>query len=121
METDRNLLIGVLALQAGLIDSRQFIEVCTVWTTRKEVCLTDLLVERGWILASDVAPIEYLLLRNLEQHGGSATATLTAVNDDVKRQLASLNDPEIQQRLTHVARPNDRDLTATLDLISELH
>src|SRR5271165_1664081 len=49
MDTDCNLLYGVLALQADLIDSQQFVEVCSLWTTRKNVPLADLLVERGWI------------------------------------------------------------------------
>ncbi len=119
METDRNLLIGVLALQAGLIDSKQFIEACTIWTTRKKAPLTELLIERGWILASDVAPIEHLLRRNLEQHGGDAGATLVAVDDDVKRQLAALNDPEIQQCLTSLVQSDDHDLTLTFDLVPE--
>ena len=69
METDRNLLLGVLILQAGLIDRNQFVEACTLWTTRKAVP-SDLLVERGWILASDLAPIMYLLDRKVRQHGG---------------------------------------------------
>ena len=119
METDRNLLIGVLALQAGLIDSRQFVEACTLWATRKEAPLTDVLIERGWILTSDVAPIEYLLRRNLERHGGDAGATLVGVDDDVKRQLASLGDWEIQQRLTNLAPSGDNDLTLTLDFVPE--
>jgi eukaryotic-like serine/threonine-protein kinase len=117
METDRNLLIGVLALQAGLIDSKQFVEACTLWAARKKTPLTDLLIERGWILASDVAPIEYLLRRNLEQHGGNAGATLVAVDDDVKRQLADLDDPEIQECLTKVVQSDDHDLT--LDFLPE--
>src|SRR6266446_7810617 len=119
METDRNLLIGVLALQAGLIDSKQFVEACTLWTTRKKATLSDLLIERGWILASDVAPIEHLLRRNLEQHGGYAGATLVAVDDDVKRQLAALDDPEIQQCLTNLVQSDDHDLTLTFDLVPE--
>jgi len=117
METDRNLLTGVLALQAGLIDSKQFVEICTLWTTRKKASLTDLLIERGWILAADVAPIEYLLKRNLERHGGDAAATLMAARDDVKRQLADLNDAEIQGCLTNLARSKDPNSTLTLDLM----
>ena len=30
-DTDRNLLFGVLALQADYIDNTQFIEVCGAW------------------------------------------------------------------------------------------
>jgi PAS domain S-box-containing protein len=115
LETDRNLLIGVLALQAGLIDSKQFVEVCALWTTTKETSLIELLVERGWIRPDDVAPIEYLLRRNLEQHGGEAGPTLTIVEDEVKRQLVALNDPEIQGCLTKLAS-EVRDLTVTLDV-----
>lgn len=39
MDADRNLLFGVLALQADVIDADQFIKICTLWTTRKQVAL----------------------------------------------------------------------------------
>jgi PAS domain-containing protein len=51
LDTDRNLLFGVVALQADLLDADQFIQACTLWTTRKEVPLADLLVELGWLTA----------------------------------------------------------------------
>jgi hypothetical protein len=41
MNTDRNLLFGVRALQADLIDNR-FAEACSAWATRKETPLADL-------------------------------------------------------------------------------
>ena len=53
--TDRNLLYGVLVLQAGLIDVRQFAEICTVWAARKTTSIADLLSERGWLTADDRA------------------------------------------------------------------
>jgi len=43
-DTDRNLLFGVLALQADLIDAAQFAEACSGWAGRKDVPLADLLV-----------------------------------------------------------------------------
>jgi hypothetical protein len=33
MDTDRNLLFGVLALQGDLIRPDQFVEACTTWPT----------------------------------------------------------------------------------------
>jgi hypothetical protein len=33
MESDRNLLFGVLALQADVLARSQFIEACTAWAT----------------------------------------------------------------------------------------
>jgi hypothetical protein len=42
VDTDRNLLFGVLAIQAGLLDAAQFAGACTAWAARKEVLLADL-------------------------------------------------------------------------------
>ena len=89
MNTDRNLLFGVLALQADLIDADQFIKVCTLWTTRKHTALGDLLIELGWITPTDRADVERLLERKLKRHGGDPRAGLADVSDDVKRSLAA--------------------------------
>jgi tRNA A-37 threonylcarbamoyl transferase component Bud32 len=116
MDTDRNLLFGVLALQADLIDSRQFIDACLLWTSRKDVALADLLLERGWIVASDRAHLDYLLERKLRKHGGDPRASLAAIPDDVKRSLAALGDDDIQRSLAH--QPGDAEgtqLAATVD------
>jgi len=47
--TDRNLLFGVLALQADLIDDTQFIEGCAVWAARKDTPL-------AWTTRSNTPP-----------------------------------------------------------------
>jgi PAS domain S-box-containing protein len=105
MDTDRNLLFGVLALQADLIDCRQFIDACLLWTSRKDVPLADLLVERGWILPDDRAHVDYLLGRKLQKHGGDPTLSLAAVPDDVKRSLAAMEDEDIQRSLAGLPAP----------------
>ena len=60
MSTDHNLLFGVLALQADLLDSSRFAEACAAWAARKEQPLADLLVERGWLSADDRSDVEIL-------------------------------------------------------------
>src|SRR2546423_1422199 len=60
-ETDFNLLFGVLALQADLIDGTQFVEACTLWATRKQVPLADFLVEKGWLTPRDQSDVQRLL------------------------------------------------------------
>jgi PAS domain S-box-containing protein len=105
MDTDRNLLFGVLALQADLIEPQQFIEACLLWTSRKDVPLADLLIERGWIVAADRAHVDYLLGRKLHKHGGDPRASLAAIPDDVKRSLAALADDDIQRTLSHLPGP----------------
>ncbi len=99
MDTDRNLLFGVLALQAGLIEAPQFIEACLLWATRKQERLADLLLARGWIEPADRAHVEYLLGRRLQKHGGDARASLAAIPDDVKRSLAAVADDDVRRSL----------------------
>ena len=102
MNTDLNLLFAVLTMQSGLINSNQFIDACILWTARKGTPLADLLVERGWIKSGDVSHIQYLIERKLERHGGDPKLSLAALDNDIKRQLASIDDEEIQLSLGHV-------------------
>src|SRR5262249_9300106 len=99
MDTDRNLLFGVLALQADLIDARQFAEACTLWATSKDIPLADLLVERRWIQPEDRAHVDYLLSRKLEKYGGDARAGLATVPVEVRRSLAAVEDESIRRSL----------------------
>ena len=69
METDRNLLLGNLALQAGLIEASQFVDACTVWSACKDRSLADVLVERELILEADKPHLEYLVERKLRKDG----------------------------------------------------
>jgi PAS domain S-box-containing protein len=118
MDTDRNLLFGVLALQADLIDAAQFIEACLLWTSRKTERLADLLVERGWIEPADQGHIEYLLERKLRKYGGSAHASLAAIPDEIKRSLAALGDGDIQRSLTGSAVSVEPHSVATIDHVA---
>src|SRR6516162_6548264 len=97
MDTDRNLLFGVLALQAGLIDQDQFVEACALWATRKSVLLPELLRERGWLIGADQEHLEYLLERRINQQGGNVHASLVAIPEDIKQSLAALQDDDIQR------------------------
>jgi PAS domain S-box-containing protein len=99
-----------------LITTAQFVEACTVWTTRKGLSLADLLVEKGWITVGDKSDIERFLERKLKKHGGDARAGLAAVADDVKRSLAALEDAEIQRSLAGLAASSPG---ATVDCVPE--
>jgi serine/threonine-protein kinase len=86
--SERNLLFAVLALQADLIDERQFVEACTVCAGRKSLLLADLLVERGWITEGDRADVERLAERKLKRHGHDVQASLAAACDAARQSLA---------------------------------
>src|SRR5262245_6023332 len=100
VDTDRNLLFGVLALQADLINNTQLAEACAAWAARKTLPLADVLVERGWLTAADKAHVEYLLERTVRKHGGNPKASLGAVAQDAaRRALVNLDDAEARQSL----------------------
>lgn len=113
MNADSHLLLGIFALQAELIDSEQFIEACTVWTTRKSVGLADVLVDRGWLSAADKDHLECLVLRRIERQGTSNPQhSLAALPDYVRRSLAALDNSDIQQSLA----PRDAPLLSPVGL-----
>jgi serine/threonine-protein kinase len=105
MDTDRNLLFGVLALQAELLDAPRFAEACAAWAARKNIALADLLVERGWLTADDRALLNQLLERRLRKHGGDVQSSLAAAADDqARRLLAALDDSAVQGSLAGLSR-----------------
>jgi serine/threonine protein kinase len=106
METDRNLLFGVLALQLELLDCRQFADACCGWAVRKDEPLADLLVGRGWLSTDDRTEIERLLERKLRRHGGDARASLNDLWGGFLREaLADVEDPDVQKSLSDLVGP----------------
>jgi tetratricopeptide (TPR) repeat protein/tRNA A-37 threonylcarbamoyl transferase component Bud32 len=97
--TDRNLLFGVLALQADFLDAGQFAEACAAWAGRKGTPLADLLVERGWLTAEDRAHVEYLLRQKLKKHGDAHASLAAAATAEVRSVLESVADPDVRQSL----------------------
>jgi tetratricopeptide (TPR) repeat protein/tRNA A-37 threonylcarbamoyl transferase component Bud32 len=121
MDTDRNLLFAVLCLQADFIDTKQFIDVCTLWTARKSTPLAALLIEQGFISPEDKSHIDGMLQRKLAKHHDDPQASLAAVADsEVQRALAGLQDSEVQQTLTAVSRQAEHILTSTLTFNREM-
>jgi serine/threonine-protein kinase len=95
MDTDRNLLFGVLALQADLINGAQFAEVCSAWAASKRESLAEILVARGWITALDQAAIAQLLERKIDRYGGDSHAALGAADAAARSIIATSGDPRV--------------------------
>ena len=103
MDTDRNLLFGVLALQADIIDADRFAEACSAWAVKKVVPLADLLHERGWITTEERAHVEFLLERKLRKHHGDVHASLAAAADNRARGLmAEADDFEVRRSIAEL-------------------
>lgn len=121
--TDRNLLFGLIAMQSDLIEMRQFVDACTLWGSRKDSSIADILVEQGWLLAEDRQHVDYLLKRRMQKAGGDVKKSLSGMSDEVKVALESIDDRDIRDSLDGVrqderistsieisptARPDDR-------------
>ena len=92
-DSDRNLLFGVLALQAGLIDTRQFMEACALSQTGRTSGLPDILLERGWISGADKTHVDCLVQRKVQEYGCEATVTISEADSRSESQNTSLKDP----------------------------
>lgn len=104
MDTDRNLLFGVLALQVDAITVQQFAEACTHWTAKKDKRLSDVFVDLGWISQTDKADIDRFVERKLRKHNGDVRASLAASTDDtVNRTLGQIDDKDVEQSLLQMS------------------
>jgi len=84
METDRNLLFAVQALQAGLIDSGQFASVCSHWSDCPERPLAEMLVELTEMGAAEVAQVERLVEARLQAEAGRQSSARPAACNFLK-------------------------------------
>ncbi len=115
MDTDRNLLFGVLALQADLLDPNRFAEACSAWAARKDTPLAELLLERGWLTAEERGHVDFLLQRKLIKHQGDARAGLAeATGDEVRHCLASVADAGVRQSLAELPTRSATALGSTM-------
>ena len=112
--TDRNLLFGLIAMQSDLIEMRQFVDACTLWGSRKDTSLADILVEHGWLLPDDRQHVDYLLKRRMQKTGGDVKKSLSGMPDDVKVALESIGDRDIRDSLGGVRQ--DERITTSIQI-----
>jgi hypothetical protein len=92
MDTDRNLAFAVGALQAGLIDANQFVEACTLWSSRRNQALADLLIERGWIRPADRLELESAAGNAANKRASDVTAWLPVTPANIRNSEAIVGD-----------------------------
>ncbi len=102
---DRHLLLGLLALQTGIINQGQLLAAFQAWTLDKSRSLAVHLEDRGDLNVARRALLEGLVEVHLETHGGEVEKSLAAVQagKSTRESLANLGDPDIGATLGHVA------------------
>lgn len=101
MDIDRNLLFGLIAVQAELVAPTQLVDACAAWANRRERPLADILQDRGWLTSRDRATVDYLMDRRLKRYGGHVRSALAAAADPSIREalLAAIRDREVHRSI----------------------
>jgi WD40 repeat protein len=85
-DAGRDLLFGLVALQADYLDSKQFSQAAGDWARDTQQPLADLLVDRGWLSARARQDVARLVERKLAKHGGCLTSALHELTGTTVRQ-----------------------------------
>jgi serine/threonine protein kinase len=118
MDTERNLLFGVVAFQNGVVDSDQLVEAAMAWASRPTRPLADLCVEHGLMTVEQKVEVELLVARELKAHGDNSQAALAATLDSqsvelVRQAFGSGGVMDVQRDLPAEA-PHSRVVLGTL-------
>ena len=90
VDTERNLLFGVVAFQNGAVDADRLAETCADWVSEPTEPLADLMVHRGLMTDEQRTEVEKAVSQELASHGGDPQATLVATMDG--RSLAAIGE-----------------------------
>src|SRR3954468_9865242 len=103
-DPSRDLLVGLLALQTGLIQQAQLVAAFHAGTCDKSRPLADHLIALGHINAAQRAAVEALANLHVETHGGKVEESLAAVPAarSIRDGLADLGDPDIGATLGRI-------------------
>jgi hypothetical protein len=87
---DRNLLLGILALQTDFINRGDLIAAMLAWSVAKDRSLEDILVDQGALDPADRDLLRPMVDRHVAKHGGpeaslAAIGSANPIMDDLMR------------------------------------
>jgi serine/threonine-protein kinase len=111
---DRHLLLGLLALQTGIINQGQLVAAFQAWTLDKSISLADHLEARGDLTGPKRAALEAIAAVHIEAHDDDVEKSLAVppANRSTRASLEQLGEPEIGATLARVTRTKHREATA---------
>jgi hypothetical protein len=116
VDTSRELLFGLLALQVSLIDQGQLLAALEAWTREKSRPLAEHLLSRGDLDADDRLAVEVLVSSHVRRHGGDADSSLAAIpiGESTRESLAGFGDSKLQTTMALLtAGPADSHVERT--------
>jgi tetratricopeptide (TPR) repeat protein len=102
--TDRNLLLGILALQMDFVSRDALLAGMHAWVLRKSTPLGQLLLEQGPLRADTHALLEALVEKHLQMHG-NASQSLAAINSIgvLREDIHRIADPDLCASVAQVS------------------
>lgn len=91
-ETDRHLLLGLLAFQNGFVSKDQLLTAFGAWLANKLLRIDQLLVSQHAIKEEDRALLDRLVDQHLKRFAGDATQSLTRLSsiEDIRASMLQL-------------------------------
>ncbi|MCA9234868.1 MAG: protein kinase [Planctomycetales bacterium] len=77
---DRNLLVGMLALQLDFVSREQFVAASAVWSRQRETPLAEIFSQQGALTGEESRLLASLVDAHLARHQGDAAASLAALD-----------------------------------------
>ena len=120
---ERELLLGILALQNSFVTQEQLLTGFREWTTDKSCGLADVLVHNGALNEAIKPALESLVTAHIQTHQNSAELSLAAMpslDHDLSDQLMQINDPDLQESISGIhgiaysPQPMNSELSLTL-------
>src|SRR5947209_6759385 len=101
VNTDRNLLFGILALQLDFITKDRLVAGMNAWVLAKSKPLGQVLVEQGALAPERHTLLEALVQEHLKLHGNDIEKSLAAVSSvgSVRKDLEKVPDPDLHASL----------------------
>ncbi len=102
--SDRNLLVGVLGLQMGLITESALLRAMQSWVFRKTVAIEEILLEQQAFNAESCRFLREIAEQYLKLNGDDAAAGLASLSSTgpVRRQLQEIGDSDLDVTLSRV-------------------
>jgi serine/threonine-protein kinase len=114
INADRNLLLGILAVQMDFIDRDQLVAAMHDWVLTKDKPLGEILVAAGALAPSDRNLLEPMVERHVQLHDNDPEKSLAAVSSvgsSLRQQLEQLGDGDVEGSLIHVGANVDPYIT----------
>ncbi len=110
--TDRNLLLGILALQVDFITRDELLDAASEWIRNKSRSLDGILLEQGALKDSERQLLLPLVEQHIANHEGDPARSLAALSSigTVAEQLRDLDDDQIHATLSVMGQNRDESL-----------